>query len=411
MFCSVKLSYGIMEVNPLVRCMKTEFRTNRNVMTKLFECNRVSGEVWNKCLDLAKQKHMETGKWISKSELQKQTKGLFPIHSQSVQAVCHKYLFSRDSAHKARKKGLKNKYPYKKKQYFNTKWANNGFIIHDNGKIELKMGNYNGKRQVPLVVWIKNLPDGKVKEIELIFDRKLMLSLSFEDGKSERENHSSKKAAIDIGEIHTIAAVAENGENLIITGRKLRSINRLRNKKLAEIHRKMSKCKKGSKQWKKYNRVKSYILSKSERQLKDSLHKTTKQFVHWCMENEVKEVAFGDVDGVQQNTSKKKNKKVRCKTVNQKLSNWSFGRLYKYLEYKLNAECIEINKHDESYTSQQCPCCGRRKKISSRNYTCKCGYEKHRDLHGASNFYMKTFEGEIKELDFELKQMKYLRIA
>ena len=88
------------------------------------------------------------------------------------------------------------------------------------------MGNFNGKRQVPLIVWVKNLPEGKVKEIELVFDRKLMLSLSFEDGKSEREHHSSKKAAIDVGEIHTIAAVAENGENLIITGRKLRSILR-----------------------------------------------------------------------------------------------------------------------------------------------------------------------------------------
>ena len=83
-FYLLKLSYRNVEVKPMIRCMKTEFRTNRNVMTKLFECNRVSGEVWNKCLDLAKQKHIETGKWISKSELQKQTKGLFPIHSQSV---------------------------------------------------------------------------------------------------------------------------------------------------------------------------------------------------------------------------------------------------------------------------------------------------------------------------------------
>lgn len=31
-------------------------------------------------------------------------------------AVCHKYLFSRDAAFKARKSGLKNKYPYKKRR-------------------------------------------------------------------------------------------------------------------------------------------------------------------------------------------------------------------------------------------------------------------------------------------------------
>ena len=49
-------------------------------------------------------------------------------------------------------------------------------------------------------------------------------------------------------------------------------------------------------------------LSKSEKQLKDAIHKTTKQFVDWCIENEVKEVAFGDVEGVERNTSRRKRK-------------------------------------------------------------------------------------------------------
>jgi putative transposase len=342
---------------------------------------------------------------------------LFPIHSQSIQAVCHNYFFARDSAWKARKKGLKNKYPYKKKRHFNTKWANSGFKIVENGKIELKMGNVEGKRQEPLVVWVKNLPKGQIKEMELIFDRKLMLSISFEDGREEKENKFKNKSAIDSGEIHSIAAVSENGENVIITGRKIRSIHRLRNKKLKQLQRKMSKCKKGSRQWKKYNRAKKFILSKSDAQLKDALHKTTKKFAEWCLENEVKEVAFGDVEGVQRNTSKRKkkgkekNKKIRRRDVNQRISNWSFGKIYEYLKYKLNAEGIEMDKHDESYTSQQCPCCGRRKEVSSRNYHCICGYKKHRDIHGASNFYMKTYHGEIKELDFKLKPTKYLRIA
>ncbi|MBN2259464.1 MAG: hypothetical protein JW702_02915 [Clostridiales bacterium] len=58
------------------------------------------------------------------------------MSSQSVQAVAHKYLFARDAAYKARKKGLKNKYPYKSKKHFNTKWANNGFTI-DGNHVEL----------------------------------------------------------------------------------------------------------------------------------------------------------------------------------------------------------------------------------------------------------------------------------
>ncbi|WP_313432357.1 transposase [Siminovitchia terrae] len=136
------------------------------------------------------------------------------------------------------------------------------------------------------------MPKGKMKEIELIFDRQLMLSIAYEDGREVKENQFVNRAAIDVGEIHTITAVAENGENLIITGRHLRSIHRLRNKKLSELQRKMSKCTKGSKQWKRYNRAKRYVLSKSEHQLRDALHKTTKQFVDWCLATEVKEVAF-----------------------------------------------------------------------------------------------------------------------
>jgi putative transposase len=132
----------------MYRTFKTRFRAKKEGIEKLFECNRISAEVWNECLRLAKEHHQQTGKWITKRELQKATKGRFPIHSQSIQAVCHKYLFARDSAKKARQKGLNIKYPYKKKKYFNTKWANNGFVIHDDGKIEFKLGNWNGKDNV-----------------------------------------------------------------------------------------------------------------------------------------------------------------------------------------------------------------------------------------------------------------------
>ena len=116
----------------------------------------------------------------------------------------------------------------------------------------------------------------------------------------------------------------------------------------------------------------------------------------------MKEVAFGDVDGVQRNTSRRKKKKVRNRTTNQKLSNWSFGKVYAYLTYKLKAEGIKIDKHDESYTTQQCPCCPKKRKVSSRIYKCTCGYSNHRDIHGASNFFAKTFYGEIREPDFSL---------
>ncbi|CAM3893338.1 transposase [Geobacillus stearothermophilus] len=392
----------------MYRTLKTRFQAKKEVIQKLFECNRISAEVWNECLRLAKEHHLETGKWITKTELQKATKGRFSIHSQSIQAVVHKYIFARDGAKEARKKGEKIKYPYKKKKHFNTKWAKDGFVLHEDGTLELSLGIWNRKRQSPLVVKIdkEKLPNGKVKEIELVYDRGLWLCLSYEDGKKPKENPCKNRVAIDPGEIHTIAAICENGESLIITGRKIRSIHRLRNKKLKELQKLMSRCKKGSKQWKKYNRAKQYVLSKSEAQLKDALHKTTRQFVRWCLENQVKEVVIGDIEGIQRNTKKKRNKKT-----NQKLSNWSFGKLFDYLKYKLNAEGIQIEKKDESYTSQTCPVCGKKNKSSSRNYTCQCGYKRHRDIHGAMNLFAKVYYGEIRPLEFTVKPFTYRRIA
>ncbi|WP_313886538.1 zinc ribbon domain-containing protein [Bacillus sp. SD088] len=85
--------------------------------------------------------------------------------------------------------------------------------------------------------------------------------------------------------------------------------------------------------------------------------------------------------------------------------------MYDYLNYKLEAEGIQIDKHNESDTTQQCPCCSKKRKVTSRIYVCSCGYSQHRDIHGATNFFTKTFYGEIRELDFTLNPTKYLRIA
>ncbi len=193
--------------------------------------------------------------------------------------MCHKYLWSRDNTKRAKDKGVSTaRYPYKQKKYYNTKWAKDGFKVYEKGKIELSLGIQEGKRQQPIVIWIKHIPVGQIKEIELIYDRKLVVCLSYDDGKQAEAINGNHTAAIDPGEIHAISSITETGQGIIITGRKCRSIKRFRNKKLAELQRKMSKCKKGSRQWKTYNRAKQYILSKSDAQLKDALHKTTKNF-------------------------------------------------------------------------------------------------------------------------------------
>ncbi|MEQ4485068.1 RNA-guided endonuclease InsQ/TnpB family protein [Cohnella silvisoli] len=389
----------------MIRCLKTAFQASKADLERLFACNRISAEIWNQCLLIAKHYALQNdGKWIGKTNLQAALKNQFPLHSQSVQAVCHKYLFARDSAKQAKNQGLANKYPYKNKKHFNTKWVDQSFKLEGN-TLTLSLGIQNGKRLQPIRIIVPDLPEADIKEIELVFDRKLMVSMSYDDGRSVSVNQGNQVAGVDLGEIHSIVATTTENKAIIITGRKARSIHRLRNKKLAELQKLMSKCKKGSRQWKKYNRAKMYMLSKCERQLNDVIHKTTKQFAEWCKENEVKEVVVGEVEGVQRNTKKKKRK-----TVTQKLSNWSFGKIQKQLAYKLEEQGTSVRTIDESYTSQQCPCCGRRKKTSTRNYKCWCGYKEHRDIHGSKGILSKHLHGDIRYLG-ETQTIKYLRIA
>ncbi|HZG59986.1 MAG TPA: hypothetical protein VEY68_05885 [Anoxybacillus sp.] len=74
----------------MLRGQKVSFRASKTDLKRLYACNRESALVWNECLRLAKEYFLQYGRWISKSELQKQTKGKFHLHSQSIQAVCHK---------------------------------------------------------------------------------------------------------------------------------------------------------------------------------------------------------------------------------------------------------------------------------------------------------------------------------
>lgn len=390
-------------VSIMYRGKRVSFHASKEAIDRLFACNRMSAYVWNACLEVAKNHHLQAGKWINRTHLQQAIKKMVPLHSQSIQAVAHNYLDARDSTKKAREKGISTaRYPYKKKRHYNTKWVDKAFKIEGN-KITLSMG---AKRK-PIVVFVSDLPSGDIKEIELCYDNGLYLSVSFDDGQLPEERVGTQEAGVDMGEIHSFASIAENGEGVILSGRKLRSIHRFRNQKLKELQRKMSKCKKGSNQWKKYQRAKKYILSKSDKQLRDASHKITRNFMEWAVEESVHTLHVGDARNVSKHTKKRKRLN---RTNRQKMSNWNVGQLLGYLVYKAEATGIQVVLVDESYTTQTCPVCQNRRKPSGRTYTCSCGYEAHRDLHGAANILTKSKYKKMLPVPTS-KKITYLRVA
>ena len=414
------------------KVVKSSFSASKEDIDKLFACNRIAAMIWNASLEISKSYALANGgKWISKSGLYKALKNLYPLHSQSVQMVADKYLDARDAAHAAILKGYKNKYPWRRKKNFNTQWKDKAFSFDfEKNVLSLSLGIWDGKRQQGICLKLSKNIMSKINEIvsfdkdavsqiELCYDNGLMLCITYDDKQSPENIGFPETVGVDLGEIHSIAACATNGNSIIITGRKLRSINRLRNKTLASISKAQAKCTKGSRRWKKLQRKKRYILSKSKHQVAYKTHEITKNFVDWCLENKVGKVFCGNPEGVQRNTSgrKKKNrtknkKKIRNRKTSQKLSNWNFWKIKDCLKYKLANVGIEFEEISEAYSSQTCPICGQRHKTNSRNYKCSCGYHAHRDVHGAHNILSLGLNGHFEKVcDFEKQKTKYLRLA
>jgi putative transposase len=100
----------------------------------------------------------------------------------------------------------------------------------------------------------------------------------------------------------------------------------------------------------------------------------------WCLERGVKKVYIGDPQGVREQDCGRHH--------NQRMSQWSFGRLRDLLEYKLKRHGITLEKIEERGTSGTCPICGKYTKQTGRVYRCgdrDCGFGGvHRDVIGAT---------------------------
>ena len=385
------------------RTIKTDFKCNRKNLNRLFACNRISALVWNKILELQHTLRR------SKGNLQKELKGLYPINSQSVQAVTDKYFAACMSAKSAKDNGLANKYPWRRKRNYPTTWKEDGLSLDRlTGKLRLSLGMFASKRQAPIEVKLpksalKTISSNKIQQITLIWDGWLKLAIVYDDGKNPAcAIQNEKFCGVDLGEIHSIAAFETSGNTLIVTGRGLRAVKQYQLKKLTEFARKISKCKAGSRRYKKLRRAKRRMLERTNAQIRDFNHKITRAFVDWALANNVSKVYVGNPEGVQ--------RKKRRKVVSQKLSRWNFGKHMEYLSYKLEAVGIALEKINEAYSTQTCSQCGRRRKCSSRNYRCDCGYSAHRDIHGARNILSLGKFSRIC-ITTAIKEIKYLRTA
>ena len=384
-----------------VQCSKSDYEY-------LKQSRKWAGDCWNAIIEADKNCYETTGKIMTRSELQTFVKNITPLHANGNQHVFAKYYSSRDAMFRSRKAHHENsdkvKLPYKEKEYFVVGWNPFSFTI-DYYRKEVRLTKKaisNGHPQNPVICKFKTMPR-YVVEIELVYKNKLYLAVKYKEPKTTTDIQTENVSAIDFGEIHSITSIDNNGNALIITGRKLRSIRRLYNKELGKINSKRSNTVKGSRQYKKYSRAVHRLNMKRSDQIRDCIHKITKMYLDYCLENGISKVYYGDLDSCTRGTHGK-----HTKFVNQKLRDWCYGKMTEELTNKLGRYGIKMIKISEAYTSQTCPHCGRRHKPTNRNYKCRqCGYVQHRDLVGAMN--MLNFHEEDLHIE-RYKNLKYLRI-
>jgi putative transposase len=374
------------------------------------ECNKLSAEVWNYCVKIDEEYYEQFHKYMDMSTMQNTVRNYNNLPAKCIVFVYRKYIFARNAMWNSIKTKHENsskiKLPYKEKRYFNTGWDYQSIkVFYDEGYIRLAkpmviLPDGSKKKPKSIKCYAKTIPQNIV-EIELLYRNGLKLAIKYKEPDIKHVIQSDNVVSIDLGEIHSITSIDNNGNSIIITGRKIRSIKRFRNKEQGKLKSKMSKCTKYSKQYKKYITALHRLELKGQNQILDGIHKTTKLYLDYCLENEISKVYYGDLDSCTRDTKERVGK-----FVGQKLNQWNYGLLMQQLENKLTRYGIELVKVKEYYSSKKCPSCHKLNTPKGRKYKCKCGYKQHRDIVGAINILNDNHGTELTHFT----NMKYLRI-
>ena len=209
--------------------------------------------------------------------------------------------------------------------------------------------------------------------------------------------------SIDLGVNNLATCVSNNNmQPTIINGRALKSINQYYNKLRGKLYSDL-RINKNPKEGTFTSKRLEFIDKKRHLIIKDFLHKATKQVVDLAIANDIDKVIVG------YNSSWKEDVEMR-KDDKQNFINIPFSTFLNMLEYKLNAEGIRFEKHEESYTSKASfldndpiPTYGDEdipkfsgKRVERGLYVSKNGIAINSDVNGACNILRKHFDKDVK---------------
>jgi len=375
------------------------------IRTHMFPCtlpkadadtlNQESGRLYTRALVEHYRVYRQTGYWLSPGNLEKlvdfydaQDGQERLLHAHSIDAAEQGFPKACKTAKVNRDNGAH--YPHKRKFWRTTIWKNTA-IRKTDGTLILALARGRSPLSVSLPSQLAGLPKETFVEMRLVWDkagRRYNWHLVIDDGLLPAEPPGNRDMAGDLGEIHPIT-VTDGEDAIVISARALRSVKQYTNKRLADIQKLQASKKKNSLQWRKLQRRKNRFLAEQKRRTRDIEHKVSRAVVDSAVERQVGTLALGDVRDIANG------KRLNTKSQ-QKVSNWSHGKLRTYITYKAESAGIKVELVNEKDTTKTCPNCEKQHKPQGRIYRCPvCGFVSHRDAVGAANILSRHRHGVL----------------
>ncbi|WP_461567866.1 nuclease/transposase family protein [Thermincola ferriacetica] len=231
----------------------------QNVLARNLQMEAV--KVWNATCNIHRTIYGRYGYWLNEGAIKALLKGKYGIHSQSVQAVVETYFECCERTRELHEQGNTDwKYPYHRKRFFTVTWKKPG-ITHMGRMLRIS----NGRGREPLVIKLpKRLTGTVINQAQLVWHRNQYWLHVTVEKPALLKGQGDVCAAIDPGEVPSVT-ITDGNDALVISGRLLRSLNRLKNKELRKFQRAISKTKKGSRKRKKLLAKKYRFLNWIER--------------------------------------------------------------------------------------------------------------------------------------------------
>ena len=272
-------------------------------------------------------------------DLEQATKGgQYALHSQSVQALCQKFIANVETATERRRQEaaesgrIQTEYPHHPKVYQTVIWKDQALSMLPSGELRLPTG---GQRPPLLLPLPEEYRQANLRRAELTWRADhYELCLTLDTGVAlPLPRPAAEVAGVDLGEVHIAAVTTTNRHALVVSGRQLRSCKQWRNKVHSLLQEKLSRCQPGSRRAKRLLKRKAQLSAKLYRQQRDLLHQAARKVVDFCQTEGVSRIAVGDVRDIQTGV------RLGAK-VNQKISQWPHGQFARYLREK--AACVGI---------------------------------------------------------------------